>query len=184
VEVKMITRSDINLAAILSALAGTAIYSGVHGVWPQPKHIYTAFAAGEPGDPEKPARVVEIAVRQGDGRMTFVPASIEVSKGEQIAFVVKNEGELDHDFILDSFAGNAKHKVEMEKNPDMEHESPNTQRIAQNKSAKIYWRFTRAGTFEFACLHPGHYDAGMRGVVHVTEEPSRDETDAGRFRKS
>ncbi|HZA01135.1 MAG TPA: plastocyanin/azurin family copper-binding protein [Hyphomicrobiaceae bacterium] len=176
----MVTRSDINLAVILAAMAATAIYSGVQSVGPRAKrHTYTAFAAGEPGDPKKPARVVEIAMRQGDGKMMFVPAAVEVSKGEQIAFVLKNEGELDHDFILDSFEGNAKHKIEMEKNPEMEHDSPNIERITPKKSAKIYWRFTSAGAFEFACLHPGHYDAGMKGVVHVTGGPGNNERHGG-----
>jgi uncharacterized cupredoxin-like copper-binding protein len=172
VGLKVVKQSDVNLAAILAAIVAAAIYGGVHGVGPRPKgHTHTAFAAGEPGDPKKSARVVEITMREGDGKMNFVPAAIEVTKSEQITFVLKNEGELEHQFILDSFERNAKHKVEMEKNPEMEHDSPNAKRISTKKSAKVHWRFTKAGTFEFACLHPGHYDAGMRGVVLVTDRP-------------
>jgi uncharacterized cupredoxin-like copper-binding protein len=165
----VVKRSDVNLAAVLAATAAAAIYGGVVAAGPDAKwHTSNPFAVGEPGDPKKPARVVEITLREINGEMTFVPAWIEVTTGEQIRFVLKNEGELDHDFILDSFEGNAKHKIEMETNPDKEHAHPNGKRIAARKSAKIHWRFTRAGVFEFACLHPEHYHPGMKGVVLVT----------------
>jgi uncharacterized cupredoxin-like copper-binding protein len=168
----MVKQSDVNLAMILAATVAAALYGGVHSVAPPAKwHTHTVFAAGEPGDPKKPARAVEITMREGDGEMTFAPAEIEVRKGEQIRFVLKNQGERDHDFILDSFEGHAKHKIEMEKNPSMEHDEPNATRTATKKSAELLWRFTKPGAFEFACLHPGHYDAGMKGVVVVSHGP-------------
>jgi uncharacterized cupredoxin-like copper-binding protein len=169
-------RSDINLAMVLAATLATAVYSGVHSVGPGANlHTLTAFAAGEPGDPKMPARAVEITMREGDGEMTFAPAEIEVRKGEQIRFVLKNQGERDHDFILDSFEGNAKHKIAMEKDPEMEHGAPNVTRTTTKNSSELLWRFTTAGAFEFACLHPGHYDAGMKGVVLVSDGASRGE---------
>jgi uncharacterized cupredoxin-like copper-binding protein len=168
----MVKRSDVNLAVILAATAAAAFFGGYVGVGSGAKwHTPGLFAAGEPGDPTKPARVVEITIREINGEMTFVPAWIEVATGEQIKFVLENEGELDHDFILDSLEGTAKHKIEMEKNPEMEHDYANAKRIATKKRAKIHWRFTKAGAFEFACLHPGHYDAGLKGVVVVTDGP-------------
>ena len=90
-----------------------------------------------------------------------------MKKGEQIKFVLKNIGQVDHEFLLDSFKNNAKHKLEMEKNAEMEHEEPNGARLKPNSSKEILWRFTKAGTFEFACLLPGHYETGMKGVVLV-----------------
>ena len=125
------------------------------------------FAAGEPGDPNKPFRVVEITLTDGPGMMSYSPDKIDVRKGEQIKFVLKNTGYLAHEFLLDSLENNAKHKIEMEKNPEMEHDDPNGKRLEPNKSADILWRFTKAGTFEFACLIPGHYETGMKGLVVV-----------------
>jgi uncharacterized cupredoxin-like copper-binding protein len=29
------------------------------------------------------------------------------------------------------------------------------------------WQFTQSGRFEFACLIPGHFEAGMVGTVTV-----------------
>ena len=31
----------------------------------------------------------------------------------------------------------------------------------------MVWHFTRSGTVDFACLQPGHYDAGMKGLITV-----------------
>jgi uncharacterized cupredoxin-like copper-binding protein len=34
----------------------------------------------------------------------------------------------------------------------MEHDDPNGKRLAPQTSSDIVWKFTRIGTFEFACL--------------------------------
>ena len=34
----------------------------------------------------------------------------------------------------------------------------------------MIWTFTNAGTFEFACLIPGHYESGMHGPISVGEQ--------------
>jgi uncharacterized cupredoxin-like copper-binding protein len=134
---RRVKRSDINLAAILGAMAATALYSGVQSAEPSARWpTQTAFAAGKPGDPEKSAWIVGIAMAEGDGKLTFAPVVLEASNDEQITFVLKNEGEpseRDHGFALDSFEGDAKHQT--------------------------------AGTVEFVCLRPGQYDDGMTGVV-------------------
>ena len=49
----------------------------------------------------------------------------------------------------------------------MEHDDPNGKRLAPGRLREIVWRFTKAGTFEFACLIPGHYESGMNGTVVV-----------------
>lgn len=141
---------------------------------------HSTFAAGKPGNPKKPAsRTIEIIAREGDGKMSYSPDRIEVTQGEQIRFIIKNEGELAHEFLLDSFEGNAKHKVEMEKNPEMEHDDPNGTRLEPQKTGEILWIFDRAGSFEFACLIPGHYEAGMKGVV-VVKGKSKSRKSAGK----
>jgi uncharacterized cupredoxin-like copper-binding protein len=130
-------------------------------------HSHENFSAGEPGNPKKPARVVQITMREADGKMLFIPDRVEVRKGEQIKFVLRNNGELDHEFILATTGENLKHAEQMKKNPDMEHDDPNGKRIASKKGDEIVWRFTKAGTFEFGCLIPGHREAGMIGTVVV-----------------
>jgi uncharacterized cupredoxin-like copper-binding protein len=159
-----LTIAGLSLATALAA--GLSMQSNLLSI-SAAAHTGHTFAAGEPGDPNKPFRVVEITLIDGPGMMAYSPDKIEVRKGEQIKFVLKNTGYLAHEFLLDSLENNAKHKIEMEKNPEMEHDDPNGKRLEPSKSADILWRFTKAGTFEFACLIPGHYETGMKGLVFV-----------------
>jgi uncharacterized cupredoxin-like copper-binding protein len=107
-------------------------------------------------------------VTEKNGTMAYEPSRIEVKKGEQIKFMITNTGGLAHEFLLDSMEHNAKHKIEMKKNPEMEHDDPNGKRRELKMTAEILWKFDKEGTFEFACLIPGHYEAGMHGIVVVT----------------
>ena len=153
----------IALAALLATLAPIAAVSapGTTG------HNHETFTAGEPGDPKKPARVVPITMKEEDGKMLFIPDRVEVRKGEQIKFVLRNNGELAHEFMLASKAENDKHAELMQKYPDMEHDDPNGKTLQTKKSTELVWKFTKAGEFEFACLIPGHREAGMHGKVIV-----------------
>lgn len=126
-----------------------------------------SFAAGDPGDPSKPARTIELNMIEGSGMMGYSVNRVEVKKGEQIRFRITNAGALAHEFMLDSIERNAKHKIEMQKNPEMEHDDPNGVRLEPGKVSEILWKFENEGTFEFACLIPGHYEAGMHGTVVV-----------------
>jgi len=134
-------------------------------------HTHVTFNAGTPGDPKKPFRVIEMMATEGNGTMAFDPPRIEVFQGEQIKFVIKNAGELDHEFMLETFEANQKHAIEMQKNPEMEHDDPNGKRVVSKKQVELIWKFSKLGTFEYACLIPGHYEAGMKGVVEVKSKP-------------
>ncbi len=146
------TKSGAALAAITllsaNAWAGEGPSGHGHG------HGET-FSAGEPGNPKKPAKIVQVTMGESDGKMLFVPARLEVRKGDQIKFVLRNHGELDHEFVLASTADNLRHAEAMKKNPGMVHEEPNGRQLAPKKTDEIVWKFTRAGEFEYACLIPG-----------------------------
>ena len=125
------------------------------------------FSAGEPGDPKKPFRVVEITMQESDGAMSYQPNALEVKRGEHIKFVITNAGRLAHEFILANTADNLKHAALMKKYPGMEHDDPNGKTVQPDAKAEILWHFTKTGTFEFSCLIPGHREAGMVGTVTV-----------------
>lgn len=125
------------------------------------------FSAGEPGNPNKPAQAIQVTMRESDGKMLFVPDRIQVRKGEQVRFTIRNDGALRHEFTLASVADNKKHAEVMQKNPNMEHDDPNSKTLEPGKTGEMLWRFSSAGTFEFACLIPGHREAGMHGTVTV-----------------
>ena len=128
---------------------------------------HETFSAGRPGDPKKPGRVVKVNMFEGSGKMGFEPARIEVRRGEQIRFILHNDGEEDHEFVLATVGENRKHAEVMKKHPDMEHADPNGKRVLPHGSGELVWKFTKRGTFEFACLIPGHYDKGMFGQIIV-----------------
>jgi uncharacterized cupredoxin-like copper-binding protein len=154
---------------VLISLAGVALFAVPANADKGPAgHRHDdSYSAGEPGDPKKPARVVQIAMGEADGKMLFTPVRIEVKKGEQIRFMLRNKGELEHEFILATTVENLKHAEAMRKNPDMEHDDPNGKRLAPKKAGEIVWKFTKAGEFEYSCLIPGHREAGMIGAVIV-----------------
>jgi uncharacterized cupredoxin-like copper-binding protein len=158
------------ISALVGAAAALTLATGLALAAPgEPGHSHKSFAAGEPGDPKKPvARTIEVTMKEtDDAKMLFEPNTVEIKRGEQVRFVLRNVGQVDHEFMLDSVSNNAKHKIQMEKNPDMEHDDPNGKRLSPKGSDEIVWRFTKAGTFEFACLIPGHYESGMKGTVVV-----------------
>lgn len=147
------------IAAIVPAAAGPGATG--HG------HDMESSSAGQPGDPKMPARVVQVVMREGDGKMMFVPNKVEVRKGEQIKFMLRNNGELEHEFVLATHEEIRGHAEAMKKNPDMEHDDPNAIRLQAKKAGEVVWKFTQAGSFEFACLIPGHSESGMLGTVVV-----------------
>ena len=159
----------MNRTTILAGiLVAAALVPGAALAGAGPKgHSHAEFSAGEPGNPKQPARIVQVTMNEGDGKMMFIPDRVEIKRGEQIKFVLRNNGTLDHEFILASTAENVKHAEEMKKNPEMEHDDPNGKRIAPKKTSEIIWRFTKAGQFEYGCLIPGHREAGMTGTVIV-----------------
>lgn len=149
------------LAGLGFAMAGTARPGHAH----ESAHGETEF--GQPGDPRRPARAVTVNMRESDGRMTFVPGRIEVRRGEQIRFLLRNTGTVDHEFVLATESANLKHMEEMRKNPDMEHDEPNMIRLKPGKEGAIVWQFTKPGRFDVSCLIPGHRESGMHGIVVV-----------------
>jgi uncharacterized cupredoxin-like copper-binding protein len=132
-----------------------------------PGHAHAEFSAGEPGNPKRTSRTIMVTMREGDGKMLFAPSRLEIRRGEQVRFVLTNNGELEHEFVLATTDENLKHAEEMKKNPDMEHDDPNARRVMPKKKGEIIWRFTKAGTFEYGCLIPGHREAGMTGTIVV-----------------
>ena len=124
-------------------------------------------AYGQPGDAKKPARIVLITMRESDQKMQFIPSEVKIRKGEQVKFVIRNNGELDHEIVIATVEENLKHAEEMAKNPDMEHDDPNAKRLAPKKTGEMIWKFTKAGEFDFSCLIPGHREAGMFGKIIV-----------------
>lgn len=112
----------------------------------------------------KGARVIE--VRMTDN-MRFSPDRIEVREGETVRFVVRNNGKVLHEMVIGTREELDAHAALMKKHPGMEHDEPYMSHVAAGKRGELVWNFNRPGTFQFACLIPGHFEAGMVGTIVV-----------------
>ena len=156
-------------ALLLSALPALALaageHSGGHGHdmagMQQGTH---ASAAGKPGDPAKVNRTVEVSM---DDSMRFTPSQMTVKTGETVRLFVKNTGKLPHEMVIGTMGELKEHADMMRKMPDMKHAEPNMVTLAAGQRDGIVWQFDKAGLVDFACLVPGHMEAGMVGQIKV-----------------
>lgn len=119
---------------------------------------------GQPGTAAQVTRTINVDMADN---MRFTPASIKVRQGETIRFKLSNSGKIKHEMVFGSAADLKTHYAAMLKNPEMEHADDNQITLAAGKSGELIWTFSSAGQVNFACLQPGHYDAGMKGSVTV-----------------
>ena len=119
---------------------------------------------GQQGDPRKVTRTVRVGMSD---TMRFDPESISVRKGETVRFVIANKGAVLHEMVLGTPGALKEHAELMKKFPGMEHDEPSMAHVKPGGAGDIVWQFTKAGEFQFACLIPGHFEAGMVGKVVV-----------------
>lgn len=119
---------------------------------------------GIAADAAQARRTVEI--RMGDD-MRFTPSHIEVRLGETLRLRTSNRGKVMHEIVLGTREELMAHAEMMKKFPNMEHDEPYMAHVAPGKRGDVVWTFNRPGDFEFACLIPGHFEAGMRGTIRV-----------------
>lgn len=142
-------------AGLLGALAmPAALAGGTHG----------SAAIGKPGKAAAVSRTIAVDMLDS---MRFTPSQITVGRGETVRFVLSNSGKLKHEFSLGSEKELAEHYEVMKKYPDMEHDEPGKLTLAPGAKGEVIWTFDKSGVVHFACLHPGHYEAGMKGQVKV-----------------
>jgi uncharacterized cupredoxin-like copper-binding protein len=137
-------------------------------------------AIGKPGVSSKVTRTVIVDMKDD---MRFHSSNFNVKQGETIRFVAKNSGKVKHEMVLGTDKDLKDHYEVMKKNPEMEHADDNMVTVAPGKSGEIIWQFTRAGKVDFACLQPGHFDAGMKGLVNVAASKLPPKSDGHNDRK-
>lgn len=153
------------LAFAALALSGAAFAGGTHAGGHG--HDVEETAIGKPGVAGRVSRTITVDMNDN---MRYTPASVQAKQGETIRFVVRNQGKIKHELSLGTEQELLDHLEQMKKYPDMEHDEPSKITLAPGKQGEIIWQFTQAGTVNFACLMPGHYEAGMRGAVKVVKK--------------
>lgn len=102
-------------------------------------------------------RVIEI---EATDNLKFEPAQVAIKVGETVIFRVKNSGAIPHKFMVGPKqavdAASAEGTAELED-------------IQGGQTKDLEFTFANAGTFEFACHVPGHFEAGMVGTVTLTQ---------------
>ena len=107
-----------------------------------------------------------ITIRMSDD-MRFAPNHLDVKLGETLRLRAENKGKVMHEIVIGTRAELEAHAEMMKKHPNMEHDEPYMAHVSPGQRGDIVWTFNRAGDFEFACLLPGHFEAGMRGTIRV-----------------
>ena len=121
-------------------------------------------AWGIAGDAKDVTRTV--AIRMKD-TMRFEPGRLTVRVGDTVRFVVHNDGKVMHELVIGTLPQLEAHAALMRKFPNMEHDEPYMAHVAPGKRGDLVWTFNRPGTFHFACLIAGHFEAGMQGDIVV-----------------
>ena len=119
----------------------------------------------------------------------FEPNVLNIKKGEIIKFIVKNYGELVHEFNIATKEMHIKHQPEMmkmvenqillsdkidkkkmkemaKKDHSMGHTHNNSVLLEPNQSAELIWKFSTDINLEAACNVPGHYQSGMVAKIN------------------
>ena len=119
---------------------------------------------GIAGDERSVARTIPIVMTDA---MRFVPDRIAIRLGETIRFTHENRGSVMHEMVVGTPATLAEHAELMRRFPGMEHDEPWMAHVGPGGRGQMIWNFNRAGDFQFACLIPGHFQAGMIGTITV-----------------
>ena len=143
----------MNRSAVWALLA---IFAGAAAVEDKP--------FGRAGESKRVERTVRVDMSD---TMRFKPAMIEVRQNDTVRFIVKNSGKVLHEMVLGTMAELKEHAARMRKHPEMEHAEAYMIHVTPGKSGSMIWQFTEPGEFHYACLVPGHFEAGMMGRIRV-----------------
>ena len=113
-----------------------------------------------------PDRIVEVSMRDSM-RFVFEPKLEALTEGEVVAFVIRNDGRIPHEFSIGNAEEQAAHAEMMRKMPNMKHADPNAVTLDPGEIGVIKWRFLGDDTVVFACNIPGHFEAGMLHRVAI-----------------
>lgn len=119
---------------------------------------------GIAGEAKDVRRTLEITMTDD---MRFSPSRIDVRLGETVRLVAINAGRVLHEIVIGTPDELKAHAELMKKHPNMAHDEPYMAHVDPAQRGEIIWTFNRPGDFEFACLIPGHFEAGMTGKITV-----------------
>lgn len=127
------------------------------------------YSFGEPAMAAQATRVIEISANDD---FRFDPDAVMVMSGEVVTFRVTNDGAIAHDFVIGDAALQDAHEEAMENmtsEDSMSHEDPNAFVVPAGETREMTWRMTMTGEILMGCHQTGHYVAGMKGTIDISE---------------
>ena len=156
-----------SIGLVASAYAhGPNAHGGSHGAHGSAPVVKEQKDWGIAGDTTSVSRTIRVDMTDD---MKFTPNNIAVTLNETIRFQVFNKGKVLHEMVIGTKKELDEHAEMMKKFPNMQHDEPYMAHVDPGKRADLVWLFNREGNFEFACLIPGHFQAGMTGKITVTK---------------
>lgn len=149
----------ISLALVIAASLYSLSYFNEHGV------------DGHSHDHGTPAKVMAPSIKElrieVDDTMRFSPATWEAQAGEPIRIILVNKGKVDHELVIGTEKEIIAHAKEMASPGAKGHHHANEISAKPGQQAELVWTFKKPGQYAMACFEPGHYEAGMKGVINV-----------------
>lgn len=97
------------------------------------------------------------------------PATLTVPAGVPVTFVVHNVGATDHEFYLGDEEAQADHAQEMASMGGMTHDKTSGIGVEPGETKELTYTFEEPGETLAGCHVAGHYGAGMKASIAVTD---------------
>ena len=128
------------------------------------------------GGPADAPRTIEVTMTD----MAFTPAELDVTSGETVNFVFRNDGAVRHEAVFGTLAEQEAHHTEMAEmggahdgmeGGTMPHDEEMTELhsvvVEPGGTVELTHTFDTAGQLMVGCHEPGHWEAGMKMDIDV-----------------
>jgi uncharacterized cupredoxin-like copper-binding protein len=130
-------------------------------------HGAVSAVAAPPAASPSPAGEIRNVVVEVDDSRRIVPDKWQARQGEPVRLIVVNTGQSKHELLVGPANELGAHAQSMSEPAGGQHGHANAVSVEPGQSAIMLLNFDAPGEWGMACLEPGHYEGGMKGVVDV-----------------
>ena len=117
---------------------------------------------GSAGDSAAPSSSSSISVEGTEFK--FAPADVNVKAGQAVTVTFDNNGAVDHEWAVLTEGTQIKAETDFEESMVLFE----VEAIPAGTSATQTFTFDKAGRYQIICALPGHFSAGMKGILTVS----------------
>lgn len=128
-----------------------------------------SVATATPSAAASPSAAAQRMQVQLTDSLRMEPAQITVKAGQPVTFVVTNTGAIRHEFYVGDQTAQDRHEQEMASMGAMGMDEPDGIVLKPGETMELRHTFSTAGAFQAGCHETGHYAAGMKAAITVTE---------------